>query len=296
MIIDRSTLGILNTGFNSVFNRGFASAKLLYPTICSVVKSTGPAEAYGWLKDLPDIREWLGDRFVHQLQASGFTIDNRKFEMTVEVQRTDIEDDRIGTYTPLFERMGMRAAQHPDRLLAEVMSADFSRNCYDGQFFFDTDHPVGDGAGVRSVANTDGGTGPAWFLLDLSQPVRPFIYQERAAYALQSMDKDVDGNSFWRDRYVYGVRGRSNVGFGAWQLAWGSKQTLNQANFEAARSAMSAFKDDVGSPLGIVPTHLVVPVALESAGRRILKTQFGPNGESNPWVDSTELVVSRWLS
>ncbi|MBL6431679.1 MAG: Mu-like prophage major head subunit gpT family protein [Alphaproteobacteria bacterium] len=71
-----------------------------------------------------------------------YTIVNRKFEGTVEVEADDISDDQIGIYSPLFTEMGRSAAAHPDELVFEMLDQAFEAECYDGQPFFDTDHPV----------------------------------------------------------------------------------------------------------------------------------------------------------
>jgi len=47
------------------------------------VPSTGRDEIYGWLGQFPQLREWIGQRHVHNLKAHSFTITNRKFESTV---------------------------------------------------------------------------------------------------------------------------------------------------------------------------------------------------------------------
>jgi phage major head subunit gpT-like protein len=92
------------------------------------------------------------------------------------------------------------------------------------------------------------------------------------------------------------VRGRCNVGFGLWQLAYASKADLTPDNFETARAAMAKLRGDNGKLLGIKATHLLVPVELEGDGRRLLKNQNDAAGASNPWIDSAELIVSPWLA
>ena len=88
----------------------------------------------------------------------------------------------------------------------------------DGQNFFDTAHPVGDGVTlpITSVANTDGGSGAAWFLLDTSRAVRPFIWQLRQPYQLVRKDQPSDDNVFMNKEYIYGTDARCNVGVGLW--------------------------------------------------------------------------------
>lgn len=297
MLINSTSLTAINTGFNASFNSGFGAVDPICNTICMMAKSSGKDEVYAWLGQLPGIREWLGPRVINKLEVEGYRIENRTFESTVEVKRTDIEDDRIGVLAPMFEDLGRRAAEFPDELFAELIAAGFSSTCYDGQYFFDTDHPVATAPGgeIESVSNFASGSGPAWYLLDLSRAIRPFIYQERIPFTLQRRDQDGDSSVFEEDTYQYGVRGRCNVGFGLWQLAYASKQDLTPDNYEAARAAMSRLRGDNGKLLGVKPTHLLVPVELEGDGRRLLKNQNDAAGASNPWIDSAELMVSPWL-
>ncbi len=207
------------------------------------------------------MREWVGTRVVNNLSAYGFTIANRKFESTVAVSRADMEDDRLGTFKPAFAEMGNMARRHPDELVFSLLKTGFNSPCHDGQFFFDADHPVigEDGETVTSVANTDGGSGAPWILLDVSRSVRPIIWQERVKYEFQELTRPEDQEVFTNDRFLYGVRAWVNAGFGLWQLAWGSKKTLNAANYATARAAMQGFKADGGRILGVKPSVLVVP-------------------------------------
>ncbi len=71
-------------------------------------------EAYGWLGQLPELREWIGGRHVKNLKAYGFTITNRKFESTVSVKRDDLADDRLGIFRPAFSHRGYLARTHPE--------------------------------------------------------------------------------------------------------------------------------------------------------------------------------------
>lgn len=297
MLVTPENLAKLNIGFNTRFNAGFAGAKPIYDQICMVTNSSGSEEVYAWLGQLPSIREWIGARVLHNLELHGFSISNKTFELSIAVPRTSIEDDKVGAFSPLFEDLGRRAAEFPDELFAALVQSGFTTNCYDGQYFFDNDHPVvgADGVTVSSVSNFQGGTGPAWYLLDLSRAIRPFIYQERIPFVLQRRDRDGDDNVFVQDEYQYGVRGRCNVGFGLWQLAYASKQELTPATYEHARSTMTKMRGDQGRKLGIRGTHLFVPTDLEGDGRRLLKNQLAADGSSNPWFDSAELLVSPWL-
>jgi phage major head subunit gpT-like protein len=149
---------------------------------------------------------------------------------------------------------------------------------------------------VTSVSNDGGGAGDPWFLLDLSRPLKPVLLQKRKDFNFVAKDKDTDDNVFDQNEYVYGSDARCNVGFGFWQIAYGSKDTLNAANYEAARGAILGMKGDYGRPLGLKPTHLIVPPSLEGAAMEILNAERDAAGATNVWKGTAELAVVPWLA
>ena len=153
-----------------------------------------------------------------------------------------------------------------------------------------------DAGGVSNfVSNFQGGAGTPWYLLDTSRGVRPLIWQERKKYEFQQLAEDRDEYVFKNDKYLYGIRARVNAGFGLWQLAYGSRQALTPANYAAARAAMMTFTADGGRKLGVSPTVLVVPPALEEAALNLLNTEYGAAGASNPWKGTAQLIVTPYL-
>lgn len=293
MIINQTALQGIYKSFNTIFREALATAApSQWPLVAMQVPSETREESYDWLGDLPMMREWLGDRLVKDLSAFHYSIVNKDFEATIEVDRNDIEDDRIGIHRPRIQQLADSALRHPDLLVFALLKAGFTTTCYDGQYFFDTDHPV-KGA---SVSNFGGGSGAAWYLMDLSRPIKPIILQIRKRPELVAMDRPTDEQVFMRKKYRYGVDDRKNVGFGLWQLAFASKEALDATNYAAARAAMMGFKNEEDVPLGIVPTHLVVPPTLESAGRSVVKVQNDAAGAGNPWFGTAELVVVPWLA
>jgi phage major head subunit gpT-like protein len=292
MIINQANLADLFVGFKAAFNTGFRSVEPKWQRVATLVPSSTKEEHYAWIGQFPKLREWIGDRHIKGLAASDYRIKNKKYEATVEVPRDDLDDDTYGVFAPMFQEMGHAAAVHPDELIFALLKNGFAELAYDGQYFFDTDHPVG--AGV--VSNHGGGAGTPWYLLDVSRPLRPLIFQKRRDYDLKYMTDRQDEHVFMRDAYRYGVDARCNVGFGFWQQAWGSKTALDATNYEAARAAMLAFKSDEGRPLGIMPNLLVVPPALEGAARKLLLAETDAAGATNPWRGTAELLVVPWLA
>ncbi|MFP3383610.1 Mu-like prophage major head subunit gpT family protein [Tritonibacter sp. SIMBA_163] len=297
MLINSQTLDLAFRGSKTIYSDAFDAAPSHKDQIAMTVPSTGRDETYGWLGQFPQLREWIGPRHVHNLTAHGFTIKNRKFESTVAIQRDDMSDDRLGLFKPSFAEMGHLARHHPEELIFGLLASGFSSLCYDGQNFFDADHPQFDREGNEvHVSNVQAGADTPWFLLDTSRAVKPLIWHEREDYQFTAMSDPANPHVFMNDEYIYGVRARVNAGFGLWQLGYGSKGALTSENYAAARSAMMNFRADGGRILGIQPTTLVVPPSLESDALKLLNSELGSGGETNQWKGTAKLIVTPFIS
>ena len=299
MIVNAGNLKTLFVAFKAAFQGVLSQAVTQYALVSTTVPSSTGAEEYAWLGKFPNVREWLGDRVVNGAQSHGYTIKNKSFELTVGVPRAAIEDDQYGVYTPMMQEMGSAIAAHPDQLVFSLLGAGATTLCYDGQYFFDTDHPVLDAAGaVQSQSNWDNnsGSGTPWYLLDCSRSLKPIIFQQRKAPNFVAKTSETDDNVFDRGEYVYGVDSRCNVGFGFWQLAYGSRKGLDETNLVAAYTAMCERKGDHGRPLGIKPTHLVVPPGLEFAARKLVNASINASGASNVLNGLVTVISVPWLA
>ena len=298
-VVTPALLSALTTGFRKEYQSAFDAAmpEVQYTKLATVVPSTTKSNTYGWLGDFPDYREWIGDRVIKDMAAHGYAIENKDFESTVGVKRPDIEDDNIGIYAPMMAHMGQMSARFPDKLVFDLLKAGASTLCYDGQNFFDTDHPVYpnvDGTGVAvTVSNIDsGGTGPYWYLLDTRSVLKPIIFQNRKAPVFTPMTKMDDESVFTSNLYRYGVDTRCNVGFGFWQQAYASNQPLTPENFNAAYAAMMSVQGDGGKPLEIKASLLIVPSTLRGDGLDIVGAERLANGQTNTNKGVVELIVS----
>ena len=146
-----------------------------------------------------------------------------------------------------------------------------------------------------SVSNTGGGSGAAWYLLDTSKVVKPIIFQQRTPFKPQELTSGDSDHVFKRNELLFGVDGRCNVGYGLWQTAYASKQTLDKTALWAARANMMGFKGDNGEPLGITPNLLLVPPSLEEAARTALEAVIISN-TSNVMKGLMKVEVCPWLA
>lgn len=298
MNLTSANLQALFRVYKTNFQQGFSSLGeqgALYELFCTTVPSTTAVEVYPWLKSLPRMREWLGDRVIHGLEGSDFSIRNRKFELTAGVPRDNIEDDTYGIYGPTFKEFGRSSREHPNELAVEILEAN--PLCYDGQSLFDTDHPVLDKAGNEtSVSNDMGGSGPAWYVMDCSRAIKPMVFQRRRDYDFRALTDLMDSKIFMTDEFLFGTDARVNAGPGLWQLVVRSNQEFNAANYAAARKRLTTLKGDYERPLGLRHTHTMVSNGLEGAARKVLQNQLAAGGETNEWVNTSQLILNPWLA
>lgn len=298
MLINKTNLAALFKNIVTTFNKALGEAQPMWTKIATRVPSTSSQNDYTWIKDgWPSMREWIGDKVVKYLTAAKYVIQNKPFESTIGVKRDDIEDDNYGIYSAIARGEGMAAAAWPDELIADLANGVFTKECFDGQYMCDTDHPVGDGVAsnkgsvalsaatqaaaiasygagrtammklkndngrplniipnillvppaLEATANTlmmndrleDGKPNPykgtatvvvwpqltsdtAWFLIDSTKPLMPFIFQERKApKAVNQTNPDSD-DVFNTAVYKFSIEARGNAGYAFWQLIWGS--------------------------------------------------------------------------
>ena len=297
MIITQGTLQTLFVAFNAAFREGFGQAPTDHQRITMMVSSMTSTEEYAWLGQWPGLKEWVGERVIRSLIQHEYSIKNKTYESTIGVERDRIRDDQYSIYAPMFAELGRATAAHPAELVYGALVAGFDTKCFDGQYFFDTDHPVNQQGKAAQQANRPAalGNGKPWFLIDTSRAIKPIIHQTREAYDLTRMDDPTDVNVFMRRQFLYGVDGRCNVGYGLWQLAWGSKQPLTPTSYAEARAAMHVFKADSGRPLGIMPNLLIVDPSQETAALELINAERLSTGASNVWRGTAEVLMSPWL-
>ncbi len=280
-IITPSVLNAMFEGYNVLFNKGFAGVSPQYASIAMVMPSSASAENYGWLGQVPRIREWIGDRDIKTLNAYGMRIVNRQFESTVAVPRPQIEDDTYGVFAPVFERMGRSVAQFPDEMCFPLLPGGWSGLCYDGQNFFDQ-HPVLDALGKIFFVQNFTGSAPSsvtqpgtWYLVDSTQGFKPLVWQTRRPFEFVAKTNLQNSDIvFERNEFVYGVDGRANAGYGLWQTISASTLPLTRTNFRTLYEQMVGMKADYGRPLGIVPNEIWVGPSMHATARDLFESDF----------------------
>jgi hypothetical protein len=124
------------------FQRGYSGRKQYYDQFADLVPSSTKQNVYSWLAELPGLRKWYGPKLARNISTRAYALVNEDWEDTYEVDRNDIDDDTAGIYGQREQLMGDAASRWPDDLMTDIVKAGTTALCFDGQYFFDTDHPV----------------------------------------------------------------------------------------------------------------------------------------------------------
>jgi phage major head subunit gpT-like protein len=142
------------------------------PQISMLFNSDQETENYKWLGFTPALREWIGGRNAKGLRENGITIENKKFESTLEIAVDDLRRDKTGQIDIRIGELADRVNEHWAKLLSTLIINGESQACYDGQYFFDTDHSEGDsGTQTNKLAAGDYGE------LNVATPTNPTAYE-----------------------------------------------------------------------------------------------------------------------
>lgn len=103
------------------------------------------SETYKWLGMSPAVREWVGGRQAKGLKDNGITIINKTWEGTLVIPVDWLRRDKTGQIQVRINELAGRAAELDSKLLSTLIinGGGSSGVCYDGQYFFDTDHSEG---------------------------------------------------------------------------------------------------------------------------------------------------------
>ncbi|MEN9376813.1 MAG: hypothetical protein RL710_1970 [Pseudomonadota bacterium] len=105
--------------------------------------SSQAIETYPFLGQSPGMREWVGGRQPKGLSGNSLQIANRPYESTLEIAIRDMRRDKTGQIEARVNEFVDRSLTHWASLLSTLLINGTSTTCYDGQYYFDTDHSEG---------------------------------------------------------------------------------------------------------------------------------------------------------
>jgi len=143
----------------------------VWPKIATLMPSESDKESYGWLGEVPAMREWKAERAIYGLTGFDYTITNKHFEGTIAVDRDTLADDKYGLIKPKIQELGQRAALYPDELLLTLLAPGTVEKAFDGTAFFAHTRLIGASANIDNLLAGNGIDTAAHILTDLAAAV-----------------------------------------------------------------------------------------------------------------------------
>lgn len=153
-----SSRAIIGSFYQALTQNDYAG---LLAAITMLFTSDQDGEDYKWLGQSPQMREWVGGRNAKGFRENGFRIENKHFEATLEVLVSELRRDKTGQIMLRIQELADRTNSHWVSLVSTLLINGESSVCYDGQFFFDTDHSEGDSGAQSNDISVDISTLPA---------------------------------------------------------------------------------------------------------------------------------------
>jgi len=149
--------GLLTSGLRNEFLARFEATPQHFKDLATRVTSKTKKEDYKFLGTVPKMREWGTGRLTQGLRTESYSIENLKYEATIEVDRDEISDDQTGQIRIRIGELATRAATHKDFLIGELLKsgADAAALAYDGVPFFNAAHQSGQSGAQSNLLTFD---------------------------------------------------------------------------------------------------------------------------------------------
>jgi len=146
MDIKASPASIIYQNLKKEFQKGIDEARTVADPLYEVVPSTSNANVYGWLAHIPGFKEWHSNqpRVLRNVESFDFTVANRKFEDTIQIDIDKVEDNQLGSYAGIARSIGANGKQVWDELVFELLNGAFTTTlAYDGLSLCNDAHKMG---------------------------------------------------------------------------------------------------------------------------------------------------------
>lgn len=144
----------LMTNYRAIWQKALDEFEKLinqYQMISTEFLSTTDKETYGWMGSPPAMREWTDVRVYRALKAYDYTLTNKHYEGTIEVDRDTYEDDKYGMIAPRVKGLARRALKHYNKLVFSALDDGVATDAYDSIYFFKTVRTIGKSGNISNI-------------------------------------------------------------------------------------------------------------------------------------------------
>lgn len=108
----------------------------LIKQIAMIAPSSASSEKYGWLGDVPDVVEWLGEIVAKELAEYDYTITNKNWQSAMQIDRNSLDDDQYGMIMSRVAELPRAILEHRWEMIEDLFAAGTTDLAYDASAFF----------------------------------------------------------------------------------------------------------------------------------------------------------------
>jgi len=151
-ILNQTALADIQFDLEMSFIDQLESADRVHEKIAMVDRTNQPLKRYKWIRNVPRMVKWVGERRIEKLTADSHVIENEDWAIGIEVDRDDVRNDEFGSVEKRVRGLVDSAFDTFEEQVVNAYVNGFDASgglSYDGQFLIDSDHTVnGDGTGT----------------------------------------------------------------------------------------------------------------------------------------------------
>ncbi len=157
MFVNADTLAAIRTNARAVFlqalgdlpkeNAGLDDWKLIATTFNSDTEK----ESYNWLGAAPPMQEWKAKRELRGLRPFDYTLTNKDWEATLEVERNAIKDNKLGHIPVRVRGLTRSYLKFLNEKVFSQLDDGETLLAYDGTAFFSDARTIGDSGTIDNI-------------------------------------------------------------------------------------------------------------------------------------------------
>lgn len=102
------------------------------------------------------MKELMGEFSIDRIKLNSITINTKRFYDAIQMNRDDLELDRLGLYRPHIQALAESYRLHRHKLTIQTFESGWTTPGYDGVNFFSDNHPIPSGGTNDNLLSTGG--------------------------------------------------------------------------------------------------------------------------------------------
>jgi len=153
-LVTSDFLAGLLTNFRAIFNQELSELDkkiAQYKLIATEFQSNTDRESYAWLGSVPAMAEWKDKKALYGIGEYDYTLTNKDYEATLEIDRNTIEDDKYALIAPRIRGLAMRAMRFFNEKVISQLDDGATLLAYDGLAMFADTRAIGGSGNIDNL-------------------------------------------------------------------------------------------------------------------------------------------------